>query len=449
MLTSAAPAVDYSLEGLRDREFARLGHHTYLDYAGSALYAESQVQDHHDFLTRTLLGNPHSSHPPSLASTRIIDDARRRVLTFLDADDATHVVSFTANATAAIKLVAESYPFGSDSVCVLSADNHNSVNGIRSYARRAGAEVRYLPLDADLRLAEPGVALAEAAQAGGGLLAFPAQSNFSGVRHPLHLVEHAHALGLDVLLDAAAFAPTAALSLRRCPADFTVLSFYKLFGYPTGVGALVARRDALDRLIRPWFSGGTVLFASVQLERHRLRADHEAFEDGTPNFIGIAALASGFDLLEGIGMSRLSTHVLGLTARLLHGLQSLRHANGCPVVQIYGPSDMTDRGGVVTFNVLDRSGHAVPYQVVEQRMAQAGVSVRGGCFCNPGAAEAAFGFDPRGSARCLDHLDGEFTVERFASCLGDGTAVGAIRASLGLATNADDVSRAIAIVAAC
>jgi len=74
-----------------------------------------------------------------------------------------------------------------------------------------------------------------------------------------------------VLLDAAAFVPTAMLSLREAPADFVTLSLYKVLGYPTGVGALVVRSESLGRLRRPWFAGGTVEFASVQNDLHRLR----------------------------------------------------------------------------------------------------------------------------------------------------------------------------------
>ena len=151
---------------------------------------------------------------------------------------------------------------------MLTADNHNSVNGIRELARRRGAPIEHLPLRDDLRLAHPEARLAQAG--GGGLFAFPAQSNFSGVQHPLSLVRMAQSLGYHVLLDAAAFVPAHSLSLRACPADFVALSFYKIFGYPTGVGALVARREALDALDRPWFSGGTG-HAPVQLERHRRR----------------------------------------------------------------------------------------------------------------------------------------------------------------------------------
>src|SRR5439155_824095 len=93
---------------------------------------------------------------------------------------------------------------------------------------------------------------------GPGLFAFPAQSNFTGVRHPLDLVELAHARGWDVLLDAAAFVPTSRLDLAAVKPDFVSVSFYKMFGYPTGVGCLLARTHLLGTLRRPWFAGGTV-----------------------------------------------------------------------------------------------------------------------------------------------------------------------------------------------
>jgi len=264
MLSAAAVEPRTFFDELRDREFSRLDaqKHAYLDYAGSALYGDSQLRAHQELLREGVFGNPHSDSAPSRASTEVIDTARRMVLLFFDVDERTHDVCFTANTSAAIKLVAEGYPFGPESGCYLAADNHNSVNGIREYARAAGARVRYLPLGDELRLLDPDMLLAEESLRGGGLVAFPAQSNFSGLQHPLELVTTARALGFDVLLDVAAFVPTHAFSLRRCPADFVALSFYKLFGYPTGVGALVARRDALARLRRPWFAGGTVTYAS-------------------------------------------------------------------------------------------------------------------------------------------------------------------------------------------
>ena len=447
MLSAVASEVPTSFATLRDREFSRLDEqkHAYLDYAGSALYGESQLQAHHELLRQGLFGNPHSDSGPSRASTDVIESARRAVLQFLDADEATYDVCFTANTTAAIKLVAESYPFSPHSSCLLSVDNHNSVNGIREYARRAGARVRYMPLDDELRLQEADAVIEREARRGGGLLAFPAQSNFSGVRHPLALVVKAKARGFDVLLDIAAFVPSHAFSLRECPADFVALSFYKLFGFPTGVGALVARRDALARLGRPWFAGGTVLYASIGAAIHRLRPGHEGFEDGTPDFLGIAALDAGFALLEEVGMVRVSGHIAQLSRLLIEQLHALRHTNGAPLARIYGPTNMIGRGGTIAFNVCDREGRPVPYALVERRARQAGVSLRGGCFCNPGASESAFGVDPARLSACLDRLGETFTPERLAAC--SGAAVGAVRASIGMANNSDDIRRAVEVVA--
>jgi selenocysteine lyase/cysteine desulfurase len=446
MLTDRVMSAGGDFADLRAREFARLDANgvAYLDYAGSAVYAASHVDAHRALLGRTVFGNPHSEHQSSRATTAAIDAARRRVLRFLDADD-DYVVCFTANATAAIKLVAEAYPFGPDVPYVLTADNHNSVNGVREYARRAGAPVEYIPLRADLRLDHPEARLARAG--GGGLFAFPAQSNFSGVQHPLSLVRTAHSLGYRVVLDAAAFLPAHALSLRACPADFVVLSFYKMFGYPSGLGALVARRDAIEALARPWFSGGTVDYASVQLRRHQLRRLHEGFEDGTANFLDIAALEPGFALRERTGARRIAAHVMELTQELLEGLMSLEHADGAPLVRVYGPAaGEGDRGAIVAFNVLDRDGRPVPFGLVEHRADAAGVQLRGGCFCNPGAAEAAFRMDAEQMTRCLDLLGSSFTIPRLQRCLGTDAAVGAVRASLGIANNSADVQRALDVV---
>src|SRR5207253_101113 len=118
----------------------------------------------------------------------------------------------------------------------------------------------YLPLDQQLQVSAAAGELRPAAAP--SLFAFPAQSNFSGVLHPLSLVEHARARGFHVLVDIAAYVPSHPFSLRETPADFVAMSFYKLFGYPTGIGALIARRDALAQLRRPWFAGGTVHYAS-------------------------------------------------------------------------------------------------------------------------------------------------------------------------------------------
>ena len=435
---------------LRAREFSRLdaAAHAYLDFTGSALYPESLVATHADMLRASILGNPHAESPASIASTALIAEARAHVLRFLDADPATYDVVFTANASAALGHVAAGFAFGPDAPFVLTADNHNSVNGIREYARRRGAPVHYLPLDDELRLDAAECRLAELPRLREtrGLFAYPAQSNFSGVKHPLSLVRHAQGRGYRVLLDAAALVPTSRLSLRTVPADFVALSFYKMFGYPTGVGALVARRDALAELRRPWFAGGTVEFVSVQHGIHALRPGADGFEDGTADFIGIGAVPRGLAFLDALGLANIECHAMRLTLRLLELLSALHHRNGKPMVRVYGPTDAADRGATVAFNVLDADGIVIPFTEVEERARASRVSVRGGCFCNPGASEAAFGFPAAETARCLASTSASgWSIPKFATCM-QGHAVGAVRASFGIPSNCADLERLVEVV---
>jgi selenocysteine lyase/cysteine desulfurase len=143
-------------------------------------------------------------------------------------------------------------------------------------------------------------------------------------------------------------------------------------------------------------------------------------------------------------MSALAAHVRGLTADLLAALLRARHPSGAPLVRLYGPRTAVDRGGIVSFNVLDRAGRTVPHALVEDRARAMGVAVRGGCFCNPGASEAAFGVDPARAAACLAQLGDSFSEGALSRCL--GVPLGAVRVSMGLANDAKDVRRAVDVV---
>jgi selenocysteine lyase/cysteine desulfurase len=168
----------------------------------------------------------------------------------------------------------------------------------------------------------------------------------------------------------------------------------------------------------------------------------EAFEDGTPNFLGIAAIPAGLDFLRTVGMEQIHTRVEGLTDRLLGVLTSLRHENGQSAVAVYGPTRTWHRGGTVAFNLLDPDGDVVPYGVVERAASAVKISLRGGCFCNPGAAEAAFGLPADNALRCFTAMPrGSFNLKKLADCLGNDVAVGALRASVGVATNDADLDR--------
>lgn len=447
----AWPAFDSTsrLDDLRATEYARLDERdqVYLDYTGGGLYAESQLRDHMDLLSRDVFGNPHSTNPTSRAMTHLVERARRHVLDYFNASPEEYVAIFTPNASGALKLVGEAYPFAAGDRYLLTADNHNSVNGIREFAWARGATATYVPVVAPALRVDEDALLAHLDQTEPErrhLFAYPAQSNFSGVQHPLEWIEPAQARGWQVLLDAAAYVPTNRLDLGRRRPDFVSLSFYKMFGYPTGVGCLLARRSALRTLRRPWFAGGTISLVSAQGRgRHALLPDEAGFEDGTVNYLTLPAVEIGLRHMAAIGVETIHTRVECLTGWLLTSLLALRHGNGTPLVRVFGPTDRQRRGGTITFSLDDPDGIPHDYRRIEALAAEANISLRTGCFCNPGAGEAAHhvtsedmdlfftGDQPCSFEGFYTHLRGD----------GQGKSPSAVRISVGLATNFADVYR--------
>lgn len=434
-----------ALDRLRLTEYARLdvNHQVYLDYTGGGLYAESQIRRHHHLLSEHVFGNPHSGNPSSLASTELVEHAREYILHFFHGDPDEYTVIFTANASGALKIVGESYPFDSNSRYLLTFDNHNSVNGIREFAHARGAEVTYIPValpDMRVDASQLDLELARPRKGGHNLFAFPAQSNFSGVQHPLEWIESAHAHGWDVLLDAAAFVPSNQLDLSKVHPDFVPVSFYKMFGYPTGLGALIARKEALRKLHRPWFAGGTITVASVQGGKHYLAEGPTAFEDGTLDYLNIPAIEIGLKHIEAIGYEMIHERVHALTGWLLSNLSALKHSTGEPLVRIYGPTVPQGRGGSVTVNFFDKNGQAIDHRFIESEANKVGISLRTGCFCNPGAGEVALGISRVELDVCFTQPGHEdrLTIDDFRRCI-DGKNSGAVRISVGMVTNFNDI----------
>ena len=438
---------DGSFALLRRTEYRRLDEtdQVYLDYTGGSLHGASQIDAHAEMLRRRVLGNPHSNNPTSLATTAMVERARRAVGEFFNAMPDEYHCIFTANATAALRLVGESYPFAPGGRYALTADNHNSVNGIREFARRNGARITYVPVTApDLRLDRSAMdaVLHSADRQARNLLAFPAQSNFSGVQHPLDLIEQAHDTGWDVLLDAAAFAPTNRLDVGRLRPEFVAMSFYKIFGYPTGVGCLLMRRDKLAELARPWFAGGTITIASVQGDGHYLHRDEAAFEDGTVDYLNLPAVETGLAHISRIGTAAIHRRVSCLTAWLLDALGALRHADGRRMIEILGPEDTEQRGGTVTFVMRDPDGRPVDDRRVEELANRANISLRTGCFCNPGAGEVAHRLTSEQMRPWFARAEPMSFLELREQLLAEhDRLVAAVRVSVGLATNFADIYR--------
>jgi molybdenum cofactor sulfurtransferase len=430
------------LDELRATEYARLDRQrqVYLDYTGGGLYAESQLRDHLALLSDEVFGNPHSKNLTSMAMAQRVERARDCVLQYFNASPDEYIVIFTQNATGALKLVGESYPFGPGDNYLLTFDNHNSVNGIREFARARGAAVTYIPVVLpDLRVDTDELARGlEVARLGANnLFAFPAQSNFSGVQHPLHWIPQAQAKGWDVLLDAASFAASNQLDLRQWHPDFVDMSFYKIFGYPTGTGCLLARKTSFRKLQRPWYAGGTITFSSVLGFDHYLTPGPAGFEDGTVNYLSLPAVEFGLKHIQSIGIDVIHMRVICLTGWLIDQLIGLRHSNGTPMVRLYGPVNTHMRGGTIQVNFFDPDGRLIDCNDVEKMASDERISLRAGCHCNPGAREVALGFTQDELLTCFRDKD-RLTYEQFLHVI-DGKTTGALRASIGLVTTFADV----------
>lgn len=458
------PDAPKNIDDIRATEFKRLDGSVYLDHAGATLYSELQMEAIFKDLTTTVYGNPHSQSSSSLTSSDIVEDARHQVLKICNASPKEYKCIFTSGATAALKLVGEAFPWSNQSTFMYTIENHNSVLGIREYALNQGAtalaidfeettqsdsyKVSQYPLP---KRSEARVLEKEPTDAY-NLFAFPTECNFSGVRFNLDLIDiikedserilegSQNSRGSwMVLLDAAKGCSTDPPDLSKYKADFVVISFYKLFGYPTGLGALIVRNEAAKLLKKTYFSGGTVAASIADIDFVKRREGiEESFEDGTLSFLNIASIRHGFNILNTLTTSAISRHTLSLARYTRNMLLALRHANGEEVCKIYGLHYLkkvyTGLGPVISFNLKRPDGSWVGHREVEKLASLSGIQLRTGCFCNPGACAKYLG---------LSHSDLLSNIEAGHVCWDDydilnGKPTGAVRVSFGYMSTFED-----------
>ncbi|MEZ5283838.1 MAG: aminotransferase class V-fold PLP-dependent enzyme [Vicinamibacterales bacterium] len=208
------------------------------------------------------------------------------------------------------------------------------------------------------------------------------------------------------------------------------------------------RREAAARLCRPWFAGGTIQIASVQGDGFYRAAGEAAFEDGTVDYLNLPAVEYGLRHLESVGIEAVHDHVGRMTGIMLAGLRTLVHGNGASMVRLHGPATTEARGGTVAFNLVDPAGHAFDIRRVEELAGEQRISLRTGCFCNPGAGEATYGLSAEQIGTFFRQAEGmSFDELRLGIRDAYGLEIGAIRASVGIATNAADLERFLAFAA--
>lgn len=405
----------------------------YMDHAGATPYPLSIIRDHLTDLSTNLLSNPHSQSPSSIATGNRVESVRQQVLQFFRADPKSFEVVFVANATAGIKLIADGFAGSVNGFRYkYLRDAHTSLVGVSALA------LEHKPLSEDEvdEWLKSGLILNKGNI--NGLFAYPAQSNFNGQRFPLewiHLLRK-NCPGWYSLLDASSLLTTTPLeySDAMVAPDFTVFSFYKIFGYPD-LGAIIVRRDAAHMLIqRRFFGGGTRAALTVEAWNLPHEEIHEALEDGTLPFHTILALEASFynhTRLFGAHIN-VARHAAAVT-RLAHSLlSSLTHYNGETLCKIYST---INQGPIIAFNLVSAGGSPIGYKSVEKELALRNFAVRTGGMCNPGGVEKYMELGNGG----LEHL---FRIGKVCGDQRDiinGRNIGVIRVSFGASSTFEEV----------
>ncbi len=407
----------------------------YADWTGAALPPAHLIDAGHKRLRTTLLGNPHSHHGPSMAAMEAVTQTRGAILSYFHASPDEYEVIFTPNASGAILLMQHFVFEGGE--LLLTEDNHNTVNGLREIARRNGAVARYAPIRPDLTLNDEALRRMLSyprSSHGNKLFAYPAKSNYAGTVHPLSWVNFAQERGWSVLLDAAAFVANDQLDLSVVKPDFVPISFYKMFGYPTGIGCLIIKKSAYTKLHKKWFSGGTILLVSVAADFYAPEPlGYARYEDGTVNFAMIPSVMDGLRFRKELG--DVKPHAVAIATALYDRLTEMREGDNR--VQIHSA-----RGNdTVTFSIL-KGDTVVDAWNFEQAGTKLGCSVRTGCFCNPGVNESVFGYGIESfQAMYNDGIRPEDVSLETLRAHSGGKPIGAVRASFGYANTLEDAAR--------
>ncbi|WP_410654933.1 cysteine desulfurase [Amycolatopsis sp. lyj-112] len=350
----------------------------YLD-SGATSQKPVQVLDaERRFLETSNAAVHRGAHQLAEEATDAYESARARIAEFVGATPQELV--FTKNATEGINLVAyamsnaatagpeaERFKIGpGDEIVITEMEHHANLVPWQQLCQRTGATLKWFSVTPDgrLDLSDVDELITERTK----VLAFTHQSNVLGTINPVKiLVEKAREVGALTVLDACQSVPHFTVDFHDLGVDFAAFAGHKMVG-PYGIGVLYGRRELLE-VMPPFLTGGSMI-EMVRMEATTFAPPPQRFEAGTPMTSEAIALAAAVDYLSAIGMDRVAAHEHLLTEAALAGLGEI------PGVRIIGPTDMTDRGGLVSF-VIDGVHPHDSGQVLDSL----GIAVRVGHHC--------------------------------------------------------------------
>jgi len=344
----------------------------YLDSGATSQKPEAVITAEADFY-RTINAAVHrGAHLLAEEASEAYESARVNVAKFIGAK--TDEVIFTKSATESLNMIA--YSLGNpastphisagDEIVVSEMEHHANLIPWQQLAKRTGAKLTWFSITKDGRLDLSNIANVITKKT--KIVAITHQSNVFGTIVPLgEITKAAHAVGALVVLDACQSAPHFSIDVEKLDVDFLAFSGHKTLG-PTGVGVLWGKAEVLEKLEPALFGGSMV--DSVTMEGATWASAPRKFEAGVPNMAQAVGLSAAIDYLNTVGMEKIFEHEQELTEQLLTGLSKISGVN------VVGPLDMKDRGGVVSFTIDGVHPHDVG-QVLDQY----GIAVRTGHHC--------------------------------------------------------------------
>lgn len=341
----------------------------YLDNAATSQKPTSVIQALVKYY-ETYNANVHrGAHTLAMEATIAYEEAREKVARFINAPSPENIV-FVRNTTEAINLVAYAWArhklTQGDRIISTEMEHHSDLIPWQHVASQTKAELSLLAVAADhtLDLSD----LDELLMANTKLVAITHMSNVLGTITPVkQVVEAAHRVGARVLVDGAQSVPHMPVDVQDLDCDFLAFSGHKMAG-PTGIGVLYMS-PAVIAEVEPFLRGGEMV-REVTYEQATWAAAPLKFEAGTPNIADAIGLGAAIDYLTDLGMENVRAHEVEITKYALDRFKELED------IETYGPSDMSVRGGVISFYMSEIHPHDIS-QVLDSY----GVAIRAGHHC--------------------------------------------------------------------